>query len=380
MPHTKSYYVQRHHARLNALGKDTSTPTTNEQDYEHGPIFCVLQYRNPAHEGMSLNQLCTALSKHFQKPSVLFKVSYCHLPSLGKRSSKSSKIHTLKEAPNSCVCHMIQDSFKKNGHLLCEGSGWVTEWPHAVLAANLLSTCGLSHVPVQACNYHDIVDEYSSVFGILVDLWGITFENLYTASLGLAKDACDHLICVAEDTIELESSMNALQQLCIISPSDKAASHPIFMCPVATYTQLTDMIVVSNEFVSMQPDFKTLLSYIQNILPSFPTPNVATCAVPRAMYKPHKCNYRLVIAYHHCFFTTLAKLLQDMTSLVYSLFQQVLWQCTDLLNQRFCMDIRLDNVVQDSLQAGFNIPKRVMSPYVYTCDIKSCYDVIPLDS
>jgi hypothetical protein len=378
MFHGKTYNVRATEGTLKMLQRSDDSNIPDSGDY---PTLArvVLQYQNPLHELISVNTLCRIIACRLKLQHVRFDVTYRHYPNLGRRLCSNHWITEPVRNIQLCFCECIHEKFKVDGHLVTTDPTWGSAI-HDILPALDMLKFGLMHVPVRACSVLEILAEYSSVIPALCNAWPMYADDLPRLFSSILHEACDDFECVVQDSDELNTSLKCLAEICTVTPSDKAKGQAVYMCKQHTFNVLKHMISDSPSFSLIQPDFSVLLDSIRHIIPSFPTPAHQTCAIPSLLYKPHKLNYRMLIAYNRCFFTELAVMLGDMSNLVYILFKEVLHSCGSMINQKFCMNIRLDNVVQDSIQAALNIPAWISHPEVYTCDIKNCYDVIPLDS
>jgi hypothetical protein len=134
------------------------------------------------------------------------------------------------------------------------------------------------------------------------------------------------------------------------------------------------------EFEHVTVDPNTIARTLRAIYPTYELPDEIRWASIHEIFKAHKQSFRIITSYHDTFLTEAATFTSEMSKHVFSMFQSVADRISKTIHKKFGIRIRLNNVVNDSLQAAINMPKHVAYPAVLTCDIKSCYDVIPIQA
>lgn len=105
-------------------------------------------------------------------PAPACRVAWAQLPNLGNLCS--SKGFLRGNAPQPCVCSLIDEHFKINGHLCTALGNWAQSLPAVRLAVQALHENGLLHVPTQPAVPAALVEEYCRALGpVVVDMGGL---------------------------------------------------------------------------------------------------------------------------------------------------------------------------------------------------------------
>jgi hypothetical protein len=339
--------------------------------------YVTIPYQNALHEIVSLQQLVDIVAALRGLTPVSIDVCYKHHPSMQRLLSSKHWICSTDLPP--CRCDFIDDEFKTNGHLLTADFGWASRWTSVQYVLDLLRHGGLTHVPTRLCNVREVLTSYPNAVPMLATHWNISGAVLTSDFDFLLNFLCGDVTAPAQDNNLFRTGVAELKSFCHISSSDKAKSHPIFCCKQASKQRLATIMYDPLQFRVVSPAPAAIARSINAIVPNLVCKSDTKWVVPTLLFKPHKAEFRLLCQYHDCFLTPLANLVLHMSSLIDQCFRQVLRVTASTFNEKFGANIRLDNVVSDSLQAAINIPKRVSHCECFTADIAKCYDVLTLD-
>lgn len=372
MPNTRTYSIS---TPANALASLSSVIDADGLDAS--PVRVLLRYQNPLHEVVSLHQVVCVVAALLGKPPVKFEVMFSQHPNLQARLISYSWV--LRSVAPMCHCQHIGDEHKQDGHLLSAQFAWAAFWPAAMVVLQLLKSAGLSHVPTRPCVQDEILQEYCTVIPTLSAAWHVCPARLRELFQQVIAARCGVTSLEVQDTEQLAAGIAQLSNICAVTQCDKAKNHPVFMCKMAAYNRLHAILHNPAEFVRVVPNTQSIISSVAAIIPNLDLPELDTWAIPHEIWKPHKGTFRLICGYHRCMLTHLADVVSSMSAAVFDLWRQVVQLCTELMNKKLGMAVRLDVVVQDSLQAAVNVPRQSVFRSVTTADIVSCYDVVPID-
>jgi hypothetical protein len=378
---TRKYEIHEQQFMLSKFESSCTTPDT-----EQGDIPCkvrvVLRYQNQLHEVIPVRLFVMIMAAVLNLPVVDIDVTWSLHESLGNWLISHKWLRNATKG--SCSCAHINDEFKVDGHLMTCRFDWATHWPTTAPILNMLSKVGLSHVPTRELNIDHIIEEYCSLIPYLTAAgWPDKAETLVMVCMVVVQMLCSSSMpegYVAEDTPLLRESAAVLRNLCVIEASDKAKSHPCFMCKHALLARLNVLFHTPSEWCQVTPDVTALLKDIQLVLPTYAidTDN-PIWAVPHQIFKPHKKSMRTIVGNAHVSLTPLGNMLSDCSKILLAELKAACADLSRLIFEMYGIKIKLDTVVQDSLQAALNLPVIISVLDGLTCDIVACYDKVTID-
>jgi hypothetical protein len=373
----KVYHIDRQPFQLS---KFSSTVVRPSEQPTAGRL--VLRYQNALHEVISLRLVVSIIAAVFQLPMVHFDITWSQHSSISKLLVKHAWVSKAADAP--CFCCHIPDEFKVDGHLMTVDFNWALHWSQFTPLMTLLRHNGLSHVPTRALDIDAIISEYCKAIPTLIASgWPFSTEQLMFMFMIIIHNTCT--ACMpesydAQDTPHLHLSAAQLSSMFTIEATDKAKNHPCFMCKHALMQRLAALFHTPTEWTQVTPDICAIRASIRSILSSFDMDlDAPVWAVPHQIFKAHKKSLRTIIGNAHVTLSPLSIMVSDCSKHILDTFQDVLTTISEHIFTVHNVEVKINTVVQDSLQAAINLPSHVAIPDGITCDIKSCYDVIPLD-
>lgn len=315
-----------------------------------------------------------------------YRFVWAQLPNLG--AACCSTVFLRGNLPQPCVCSLIPDLFKLDGHLCTGLGGWTGQLPAVRMAVDVLHCKGLLHVPAQPVDVQVLISEYCRVLAPvlegMVELDEVLVADVVRdAVLALlpasALPSQDLLVMQTQQLAALGSSLCELGRLVFVSASDKAATHAIFACKRATLHRVREQVFDAAVYAPATAGLDALREAVHTLMPAVQFAEPEQHAVLFPLFKPHKLNFRFISAFARVSVGELAQVLARMCGLVYDEQRAGARDLALKVLVKHGLRIRLDNVMQDSLQAACNLPQRVAVPVMEAADVVKCYDSMSLN-